>query len=336
MHLKGKLLRLSWVLPLVVLVLVACGDNGTVKTTATPEVREAPKAATTAAATTAAQAASTTAAQVAATTTAAATHAATTPAAGAATTPAAGATTDTAAETTDVIWQPTVTPVAAPGDITRGSQIFRRTCQVCHAKGGTETGTYGQPNLAEQDVDRKDPSFVRQIIRSGKKGTITPGIDMPTWTPDLIRDNELEDLVAYVVSLQYAPAGYTAPTPTALPTILATPTAAPTRPAPTPPNGADGNPIVGSAIRGDVIFRNSCQRCHASGGRTLGPKNQPNHSLGANTWNPNYVRSFVYNGSPTWTLMPPFGPNLTPQELEDVVKYVTTINTTLKPATPTP
>ncbi|MEI7555714.1 cytochrome c [Candidatus Chlorohelix sp.] len=328
MNLKGKLLRFSWLLPLVVLVLVACGDNGTTKTTATPNAAPAATTAAQAAATSAAPAvattaAATTAAQVAATTAA--------PAAGA-TTPAAGATTEAAA---DVIWQPTVTPIAAPGDITRGSQIFRRTCQVCHAKGGTETGPFGQPNLAEDDVDRKNPEFVRQIIRSGKKSTITPGIDMPTWTADLIRDSELEDLVAYVVSLQHVPAGYVPPTPTVMPTILATPTAAPTRPAPTPPNGADGTPIVGSAIRGDVIFRNSCQRCHANGGRTLGTKNQPNHSLGVNTWNPNYVRSFVYNGSPIATLMPPFGPNLTPQELEDVVKYVTTINTTQRPtATP--
>jgi mono/diheme cytochrome c family protein len=299
---KGKLLRFSWLLLLVAFVLVACGDNGS-KTTATPNAPAATT--TTVAATTAAQAAATTAAQ-AATTTAAATTAATT----------------TAAATT----------AAAAGNATNGSQIFRRTCQVCHANGGTATGTDGQPNLAAS-TKTNDPAFIRQTVREGRKGVITPGIDMPAFNSVNIRDAELEDIVAYIGSIKTA--GYTAPTPTPMPTVVVPPnTIAPTRPAPTPPNGSDGKVISSSASRGEVIFRNACQRCHANGGRTRGDANQPNLSTNGNAWNPDFVRSFIYNGSPTPALMPKFGPSLTPQELEDLVKYITTINTTQKPTTP--
>ncbi|NWJ45791.1 MAG: cytochrome c [Chloroflexi bacterium] len=304
---KGKLLRFSWLLLLVAFVLVACGDNGSSKTTATPEARNAPAVTTAAAATTAAQAAATTAAQAAATT-----------AAQAATTSAA----TTAAATT----------AAAAGNATNGSQIFRRTCQVCHSNGGTATGADGQPNLAAS-TKTNDPAFIRQTVRDGRKGVITPGIDMPSFNSVNIRDAELEDIVAYIGSIKTA--GYAAPTPTPMPTVVVPAnTVAPTRPAPTPPNGSDGKVISSSASRGEVIFRNTCQRCHANGGRTRGDANQPNLSTNGNTWNPDFVRSFIYNGSPTPTLMPKFGPNLTPQELEDLVKYITTINTTQKPTTP--
>ncbi|MEI7555713.1 cytochrome c, partial [Candidatus Chlorohelix sp.] len=238
-------------------------------------------------------------------------------------TTAGQAATTTAAATTAAL------PV---GDATRGSQIFRRTCQVCHAKGGTEVGTDGQPNLASS-TKTNDPAFIRQTVRDGRKGVITPGIDMPSFNSVNIRDAELEDVVAYIASIKKA--GYVAPTPTPMNTVVVPPnTVAPTRPAPTPPNGSDGKVIASSASRGEVIFRNSCQRCHANGGRTRGDKDQPNLSTNGNTWNPDFVRSFIFNGSPTPALMPSFGPNLTPQELEDLVKYITTINTIQKPTTP--
>jgi mono/diheme cytochrome c family protein len=208
------------------------------------------------------------------------------------------------------------------GDPNKGYQVFRRSCQVCHSNGGTTEGPDGQPNLASSK-NTGDPAFIVDRIRNGKAAGI---IQMPAFSTTGIRDTELNDVVAYILSIKNS--GFVPATPTPMPiAVAAAPTPTATIPVP-PPTDTSGKVVSGSASRGETIFRQTCQRCHANGGRTRGDKDQPNLSTNTRAWNSEFVRGVITNGFGT---MPTFGPNFTAQEIEDVVKYVTSINTSQKP-----
>jgi mono/diheme cytochrome c family protein len=93
----------------------------------------------------------------------------------------------------------------------------------------------------------------------------------------------------------------------------------------TVPTDKAGKTLEGDQLRGDFIFKRACQVCHANGGRSLGANGQPNLSIDPDTWKPGFVRDFIANGTmagmPKWSLV------LSPQEIEDLVAYVITLNT---------
>jgi cytochrome c551 len=111
------------------------------------------------------------------------------PAAGPATT---AAPTTTAPATTSPATTPTAPATTAeepagPGSVAAGKQVFQGTCSGCHAGLGTRTG-YG-PKLAGKGLTT---ASIRTTVQNGR-GPMPAG---------LVSGQELEDVVAYVFSLQ--------------------------------------------------------------------------------------------------------------------------------------
>jgi mono/diheme cytochrome c family protein len=72
-----------------------------------------------------------------------------------------------------------------------GEQIFIRSCNTCHPGGKEGLG----PSLINLDQKYADDNFLRLLIRKGK------GI-MPAQPPNVINDNELDHLIAYLRTLE--------------------------------------------------------------------------------------------------------------------------------------
>jgi quinol-cytochrome oxidoreductase complex cytochrome b subunit len=107
----------------------------------------------------------------------------------AATTAATGGT--TAAATTAATGG---TPAVSTGNATAGSTLFRQVCQSCHAQGGRAAGPAGQPQLSTS-ANAGDPAYIRNIVRNGKNA-------MAAYDKDTIPDADLENLVAYILSIR--------------------------------------------------------------------------------------------------------------------------------------
>jgi len=100
-----------------------------------------------------------------------------------------------------------VTPIAAiagvEGDPTAGAQIFARDCQVCHGEKGQ--GGIGA-SLSGPIAAAQPAAFLRQVISDGIQGS-----PMPAFTGALSKD-EIENVVAFVLSLDHRPGSSTTPT----------------------------------------------------------------------------------------------------------------------------
>ena len=71
-----------------------------------------------------------------------------------------------------------------------GEQVFIRSCNTCHAGGKEGFG----PSLANLNEKYADDNMLKLLIRKGK------GI-MPPQPPNVINDNELDHLIAYLRTL---------------------------------------------------------------------------------------------------------------------------------------
>jgi mono/diheme cytochrome c family protein len=142
---------------------------------------------------------------------------------------------------------------------------------------------------------------------------------MPAHTSNDLNDKELEDIIAYIVSIRSDP----------LPANQGTAAVRTTAPAPTP------TPVLpkGDVTRGETYFRQmACQHCHPSMGKAAGTRGQPNLATSTEAANAAYTRYRIRFGftdeSSSIGNMPAFKNDLTDQELEDLVSYVLSINTT--------
>jgi len=71
-----------------------------------------------------------------------------------------------------------------------GEQVFIRSCNSCHPGGQAGIG----PNLAEINTSMPDDDKLKALIRAGRG-------NMPPQTKSIINDQELNDLVVYLRSL---------------------------------------------------------------------------------------------------------------------------------------
>jgi ubiquinol-cytochrome c reductase cytochrome c subunit len=78
---------------------------------------------------------------------------------------------------------------AAAGDISHGGEVFRENCQSCHsATGAGGALSYGE---AAPPLGPADATQIGAAVRSGPD-------PMPRFGPEIISDEELDDLTAYV------------------------------------------------------------------------------------------------------------------------------------------
>ena len=94
--------------------------------------------------------------------------------------------------------------VGVKGDPTAGAQIFARDCQVCHGdrgQGGLGASLSG-PIAAAQPA-----AYLREVIRSGVEGAPMPAF------AGALSDDEVENVVAFLLSWERRPAPQTTPEP---------------------------------------------------------------------------------------------------------------------------
>ena len=97
----------------------------------------------------------------------------------------AGCAHDTAQTTTSAT---AASPV--PGDVARGAAVFTKNCSVCHATNASTGGNIG-PSLAGEKKKRNYDQTVAWIKQ--------PDPPMPKLFPDLLTDQDVTDVAAYVL-----------------------------------------------------------------------------------------------------------------------------------------
>ncbi len=171
----------------------------------------------------------------------------------------------------------------------RGGIVFKNYCKLCHgekADGMARAAKlYGVKNLT---IAPAEPDYYFKIIREGGL-VIGKSEFMPPWQHEL-SEEQINDVVAY---LQIVTSG---------------------------------------AKRGEVVFKTNCILCHgikADGkGRAAKLYNPPPANLTKSDKNDDYKTMIITYGGQTMgrsQIMPPWGDQLSEQEITDVVAYLRTV-----------
>jgi len=101
--------------------------------------------------------------------------------------------------------------------VRRGAQLYAGQCAPCHGDEGQGMANVGPALNSKSFLERYDDEAIRAAIRDGRPTTIMPAFAQEKGGP--LRDNEIEDLVAFIRNWEK-----TAPLlPTATPVIEAAP-----------------------------------------------------------------------------------------------------------------
>ncbi len=257
--------------------------------------------------------------------------------------------------------------VALKGDVASGAKLFTDNCQKCHgpqgtggvANPGSTDGTIPPLNPIDSTLIDSNPStYATNLDLFLEHGSTPDGPNpkqtMPAWgDTNKLTPQQIADLIAYVMSLNPAPAS-TAPVTS---TTEVTPTVDVARPSnPGGPGPAIG--LTGNVAAGEQVFVNNCKKCHGDQGvggianpgsddGTIPPLNPIDATLidpNPTTYATN-LDLFLEHGST------PAGPNpkqnmpawgdtqkLTLQQIADVIAYVMSLNpapAATPPVTPT-
>jgi len=190
----------------------------------------------------------------------------------------------------------------APGLMQEGAQLYAQNCAVCH-------GTQGQgrvgATLAKNWPSIRPDLRIRATIENGIVGSPMPAWSVKNGGP--LQDNQIEALVAYILSWETGGLSIVPTLPPATP-----------RPAISPVPEVQGNPN-----RGAQLYDQNCAVCHGTNaegrvGATLAkdwPAIRPDLE----------IKSTIINGIPG-SMMPAWsqanGGPLTEQEVDDIVSFV--------------
>jgi mono/diheme cytochrome c family protein len=189
-----------------------------------------------------------------------------------------------------------------PEQLALGARLYAENCAVCHGPNGE--GRVGA-NLSKDWPSIRPDLTVRNIIVNG-----VPGSPMPAWSQAKggpLSDDQIDALVAHILSWQTGGAQQYAPSETSTPI-----------PPITPPPDVEGDPN-----RGAVIFAQNCVVCHGEKG-----EGRIGATL-AKTWagvRPDLsIRATINNGIPG-SAMPAWGQAnggpLSEQDIDDTVAYM--------------
>jgi mono/diheme cytochrome c family protein len=198
--------------------------------------------------------------------------------------------------------------------IVEGAMLYEQNCFMCHGAEGE--GRVGATLSKDWPSIRPDLT-VRTIISSGVPGSVMPAWSQANGGP--LSENQIDALVAYILSWQNYPAGQ----------ILAIPTAtlrAPITPIPQ---------VQGDPNRGAVLFDQNCAVCHGAEG-----EGRVGASL-AKDWpaiRPDLsVKNTIQNGVPG-SVMPAWGQAkggpLTETDINNLTAFILTLQDSERPLPP--
>jgi len=173
--------------------------------------------------------------------------------------------------------------------VVRGGIVFKNYCTMCHgerADGMARAAKlYG---VAKLSISPAKSDYYLEIIRGGGSA-VGKSEFMPPWQHEL-SEEQINDVVAYLKIVSF------------------------------------------SAKRGEVVFKTNCILCHgikANGkGRAAKLYNPPPANLTKSDKNDDYKTMIITYGGQAMgrsEFMPPWGEQLTPQEITDVVAYLRTV-----------
>ena len=89
--------------------------------------------------------------------------------------------------------------LAADHPVSRGFALFQRNCFACHTINGAGDGTLGPDlNLPMNPTEYLTPTALRQYVRDPQSVRRWAGSRMSGFSPSVLSDAELDDLVAYL------------------------------------------------------------------------------------------------------------------------------------------
>jgi mono/diheme cytochrome c family protein len=200
--------------------------------------------------------------------------------------------------------------------IEEGARLFAENCAVCHGPDGK--GRIGA-TLAKDWPSIRPDLRIKETIQRGVSGS-----PMPSWGEEYggpLSDEQVDALVAYILSWETGGPRSVFPTLTPVP-----------REALTPPPNVSGNPNNGA-----VLYDQNCAVCHGPDGKgrigaTLAkdwPSIRPDLEIKTTI-----SRGVAGSPMPAWSQ--DNGGPLTERQIDDLVSFVLTWSTPDNPATITP
>jgi mono/diheme cytochrome c family protein/rhodanese-related sulfurtransferase len=170
----------------------------------------------------------------------------------------------------------------------RGAEIYRRMCAVCHGADGQGYAADRAPRLNGREfLASVSDDALRAAIASGRSGTTMSAWGKAQGGP--LGPGELDVLVAFM-------------------RLWRRPGASPV---------LDERPLEGDADRGAEIYERECKRCHGAEG-TSGPEVHIGSSHFLSTVSNGYLR-YAIAGGRSRTPMPSFASSLGPRGIDDVI-----------------
>jgi mono/diheme cytochrome c family protein len=242
------------------------------------------------------------------------------------------------------------------GSMAAGAQLFVSQCEKCHGPNGAQgvdnpgstDGTVPALNPIDSTLVNSDyKTFATNLdlfLQHGStpEGT-SPKLEMPAFgDKNELTQQQIADIIAYVISLNPSGAGTSVPEATATPAAGAPDVARPSNPGGT----GDAVNLTGNVTAGVQVFTSQCEKCHGPNG-ALGVDNPGSTDGSVPALNPidstlinpdqkTYIYNldlFLQNGStPEGTnpklVMPAFGTKdlLTQQQIADVIAYIIKLN----------
>jgi len=254
------------------------------------------------------------------------------------------------------------------GDATKGAAIFTANCAVCHgaqgqggvANPGSDDGTVPALNPIDDTLVSADSTvFIYNLDLFLEHGSTpagsNPTLKMPAWGDDKkLQPQQIADAIAYVMSLNTAPAAGSA-TETPAATVAAATTAEVNADVARPSNAGGAGlavTLTGNADSGKQLFAANCAVCHNAEGKG-GLPNAGSDDGTVPTLNPidatlvsADTRVFTYNldlflehgstpeGDNPTLKMPAWGDDkkLMPQQIADLIAYLMSLNSSQVPA----